>query len=41
MAISKNKKVEVVGDIANIAKDSKTLVFVNFHGLNVTDLANK
>ncbi len=37
MAISKNKKVEVVGDIANIAKDSKTLVFVNFHGLNVTE----
>ncbi len=37
MAISKNKKVEVVGDITNIAKDSKTLVFMNFHGLNVVE----
>lgn len=37
MAISKNKKVEVVNDIANIAKDSKTLVFMNFHGLNVVE----
>lgn len=37
MAISKNKKVEVVENIANLAKDSKTLVFVNFHKLNVTE----
>ena len=37
MAISKNKKVEVVENIANIAKSSKTVVFVNFHKLNVIE----
>lgn len=37
MAISKNKKVEVVENIADIAKSSKTVVFVNFHKLNVVE----
>ena len=37
MAISKNKKVEVVSDVSNIANSSKTLVFVNFHKLNVIE----
>ena len=37
MAISKNKKVEVVEDINNIAKESNTLVFMNFHKLNVSE----
>lgn len=37
MAISKNKKVEVVENVANLAKDSKTLVFMNFHKLNVAE----
>ena len=37
MAISKNKKVEVVENVSNIAKGSKSLVFVNFHKLNVIE----
>ena len=37
MAISKNKKVEVVQNVSDIAKKSGSLVFVNFHKLNVTE----
>lgn len=37
MAISKNKKVEVVSNISDIAQKAKTLVFVNFHKLNVVE----
>jgi large subunit ribosomal protein L10 len=37
MAISKNKKVEVVSDVSTIAKNSKTIAFVNFHKLNVIE----
>ena len=33
MAISKNKKVEVVSNVSDIAKKSGSLVFVNFHKL--------
>ncbi len=37
MAISKNKKIEVVENINNIVKESNTLVFMNFHKLNVIE----
>ena len=37
MAISKNKKVEVVSNVSDIAKKSGSLVFVNFHKLNVVE----
>ncbi len=37
MAISKNKKVEVVSNVSDIAKKSGSLVFVNFHKLNVIE----
>ncbi len=35
MAITKQKKEEVVARVADIAKDAKTLVFTNFKGLSV------
>jgi large subunit ribosomal protein L10 len=37
MAISKEKKGKVLEDLKNIFKDSGSVVFVNFHGLNVND----
>lgn len=35
MALSKNKKKEVLGAMTDIADSAKTVVFVNFHGLTV------
>ena len=37
MAITKEKKEKVCKKIESIVKDFPTVVFVNFHGLNVTD----
>lgn len=37
MAISKQKKGEIVTKLSKAIKDAKTLVFVNFHGLKVKD----
>lgn len=37
MAINKQKKEEIKNRVAGIVKDSKSVVFVNFHGLKVAD----
>lgn len=37
MAITKNKKVEIIDEISNATKDSNSLVFVSFNKLNVAD----
>ncbi|MBX4198908.1 50S ribosomal protein L10 [Candidatus Parcubacteria bacterium] len=37
MAITKQKKVEIVDKLTKALKDAKALVFVNFHGLKVSD----
>jgi large subunit ribosomal protein L10 len=37
MAISRAKKEEVVSKLKGAFKDAKSLVFVNFHGLNVSN----
>ncbi len=37
MAISKTKKGEVVDKLAKALKSAKSVVFVNFHGLKVSD----
>jgi len=37
MPITRSKKGEIINDLKGIFKDSKTVVFVNFHGLNVSD----
>jgi len=37
MAITKQKKAEVVEKVADIAKSAKTLVFANFKGLTVAE----
>ena len=37
MAITKEKKEEILGDVTESVKDSKSVVFVNFHGLSVSD----
>lgn len=37
MALLKSKKSEIVKTLEDIAKSAKSLVFVNFHGLNVAD----
>ncbi len=37
MAISKNKKQEILEKTQKIFKNSNSVVFVNFHGLNVSD----
>lgn len=37
MAITKDKKKEIVSKLKNIFDDAKTIVFVNFHGLGVGD----
>ena len=44
MAISKEKKAEIYKNIDRAIKDAQSVVFVNFHGLNVgdtTDLRRK
>jgi large subunit ribosomal protein L10 len=40
MAISKQKKGEIVEKLSLALKDAKSLVFVNFHGLKVSDTTN-
>lgn len=37
MALQKEKKVEILKKLKDIVADSKSVVFVNFHGLPVTD----
>lgn len=37
MAISKDKKAEILADLKNAIDDSQSMVFVNFHGLTVGD----
>lgn len=37
MALSKNKKKEVIEKLEGAIKDAKSVVFVNFHGLKVED----
>ncbi len=37
MALSKNKKKDILESLKKIVKDSKSLVFVNFHGLGSND----
>jgi large subunit ribosomal protein L10 len=37
MAITKQKKIEVVAKVSDIAKKAKTLVFANFKGLTVAE----
>jgi len=37
MAITKDKKKEIIADLKKILKDSKSVTFVNFHGLSVKD----
>ncbi|HRZ30470.1 MAG TPA: 50S ribosomal protein L10 [Candidatus Paceibacterota bacterium] len=39
MAITKEKKVEIVSKIEDIIKKGKSLVFVNFHGLTVAGVS--
>lgn len=38
MAITKTQKQEIVARVSDILKTSKSVVFVNFHGVNVTDM---
>lgn len=38
MAITKNKKKEIVGKLDSILKEGKSFVFVNFKGLKVADV---
>lgn len=38
MAITKQKKKEIVDKIESALKEAKSLVFVNFHGLKVSDV---
>ena len=38
MAITKEKKIEIVGKVEDIIKKGKSLVFVNFHGLTVAGI---
>jgi large subunit ribosomal protein L10 len=40
MAVSKAKKGEIVEKLGKALKDAKSLVFVNFHGLKVSDTTN-
>ncbi len=37
MAITKSKKEEIIKDLEGATKNSKGVVFVNFHGMNVND----
>ncbi len=38
MAITKQKKTEILKKVSDILKKSKSVVFVNFHGLKVADI---
>jgi large subunit ribosomal protein L10 len=38
MAVSKEKKKEVLDNISHLVKDSGSVVFANFHGLTVADV---
>jgi large subunit ribosomal protein L10 len=38
MAINKTQKTEILNRVADIAKTAKSAVFVNFHGLTVTEI---
>lgn len=38
MALTKEKKIEIVEKLKKLIKSAKSLVFVNFHGLNVADV---
>ena len=40
MAITRAKKEEVVEKLKKAFKDAKSLVFINFHGLNVTNVTS-
>jgi len=40
MALSKDKKKEIVDDVKNIISDSSCVTFVNFHGLSVEETNN-
>lgn len=40
MALTKEKKIEVIEKLKKIVKSAKSLVFVNFHGLNVADVTS-
>jgi len=37
MAISREKKKEIIAKISDVLKGSQSVVFVNFHGLSVSD----
>jgi len=37
MAITKDKKKEIISKLKDVFDNAKTIVFVNFHGLNVGD----
>lgn len=37
MALLKSRKEEIVKELEKVAKESESLVFVNFHGLNVAE----
>jgi large subunit ribosomal protein L10 len=37
MALSKNKKKEVLDKVSDIAKKNSSMVFINFHGLGVAE----
>jgi large subunit ribosomal protein L10 len=39
MAITKEKKKEIVADLKKVIGDAKSVVFVNFHGLPVSDVS--
>lgn len=40
MAITKEKKKDIVKRVSDILKDSKSVVFVNFHKVNVLDMTD-
>lgn len=40
MAISKTKKQDIVARVSEILKDSKSVVFVNFHKVSVLDMTD-
>ena len=38
MAISKDKKAEILAKLQKITKESKSMAFMNFHGISVADV---
>jgi large subunit ribosomal protein L10 len=40
MAISRDKKKEILGEVDKIVKDSQLVVFANFHGLSVPEVSD-